>query len=341
MNCSADFLANTKRLLGVPVAYYTMLFLFFLFWLACIISVESMGKITPDPSVKPYIPLYKDVSWKDRRADGKLVNIMLAFLIFGLLWFSFFLTASSNYVIMVTASTFYFSSNRDHYGEGKLGLAFRWAWVHNFGSLAFGSLIITIIFVIRIITYYLCKKAEKLAGENPVVRAAVCMAQCFLKCLEEVMEYINKAAYAFMAVSGKNFCSSALNGLLLQFKHGLKFGFANILASGFIMLGKIGLTVLNVAITYFFMKSTNTIQDISSPYASLGIVALITFMLVSVFLGIFDESVIALMTSFCADMDIHDGQTVWGPESLHKVLDSIDTGDDDAVKEVASKAAKV
>jgi len=36
-----------------------------------------------------------------------------------------------------------------------------------------------------------------------------------LKCLEEIMEYINKAAFAYMAISGKSFCSSALNGLLL------------------------------------------------------------------------------------------------------------------------------
>lgn len=68
------------------------------------------------------------------------------------------------------------------------------------------------------------------------------------------MEYINKAAYAFMAISGSNFCSSALDGLLLQFKHGIKFVFANILASGFIMLGKLGLTVLNCFITWFYMK---------------------------------------------------------------------------------------
>jgi len=155
---------------------------------------------------------------------------------------------------MVTASSFYFSSNKDHYGNGSLALGFRWAWIHNFGSLAFGSLIITIIFVIRLVTYYFCKKAEKLSGDNPVVKSLVCLVTCFLKCLEEVMEYINKAAYAYMAISGQNFCKSALDGLLLQFKHGLKFGFANLLAQGFIMLGKLGLTVLNVFLTYFYME---------------------------------------------------------------------------------------
>jgi hypothetical protein len=70
VNCSADFLANTKRLLFVPVAYYAVLFLFFMFWIACMVSVESMGKIRPDPSndtTSPYFPMKKDISWKDRR----------------------------------------------------------------------------------------------------------------------------------------------------------------------------------------------------------------------------------------------------------------------------------
>lgn len=45
INCSADFLAVTKRLIAVPFIYFVFMFLFFLFWLAAMISVESMGNI--------------------------------------------------------------------------------------------------------------------------------------------------------------------------------------------------------------------------------------------------------------------------------------------------------
>jgi len=45
INCSADFLAATKRLTLVPFLYFVFMLLFFLFWLASVISVESMGKI--------------------------------------------------------------------------------------------------------------------------------------------------------------------------------------------------------------------------------------------------------------------------------------------------------
>lgn len=56
-----------------------------------------------------------------------------------------------------------------------------------------------------------------------------------------------------MAISGSSFCWSAYYGILLQIKHAGKFAFGNYLAAAFIFVGKVGLTVLNVFITYIFM----------------------------------------------------------------------------------------
>ena len=331
INCSADFLASTKRLIGVPFIYFIFIFLFFMFWMASMISVESMGNIraSTDPAFNgefnehKYLPLDKKITWDDRKQLGKTVNLMMAFLTFGLIWFTFFMDASNNYVTMVTASTFYFSSNRHKWGSGEVGTAFRWAWVHNFGSIAFGSLIIAIIWTIRMLVYYVCKKAEKSSGDSGVVKAITCVAMCVLKCLEEIMEYINRAAYAYMAISGESFCQSALHGLLLQLKRGAAFAFANLLAQMFILLGKVGLTVVNVVIVYFYLKATAPPNDPSDVYAPLAIVAFATLVLVSIFLGMFDESVVAMMTCLSADLDLHDGDNIWGPASLHKVIDDI------------------
>lgn len=328
VNCSADFLAQTKRLLAVPILYYVFLFLFFLYWLACIISVMSMGRIVPQPDGLVYVPLQKDIKWDDRKDQGYIVNWLLAFLCFGLIWFTFFLQASNNYVTIVTAATYYYSSNREKDGSGSVKTGLRWAWVQNFGSLAAGSFIIAVIFTIRVIAYYFCKKAEKMSGDNAAVKCISCLVQCFLKCLEEIMEYINKAAYAFMAIAGQGFCKSAYNGLVLNFKHGAKFAFGNYLAFVFILLGKIGITVFNTFLAWLFMKHVSkSAEAVSNPYFPLIFVALVTFFLVSVFLGMFDESVLSMLTSTCADMDINGGEPQWGPATLHKVLDEMNEED--------------
>jgi len=123
-----------------------------------------------------------------------------------------------------------------------------------------------------------------------------------------------------MALAGQNFCNSAYNGLLLQMKHGAKFAFANYLAAVFIFLGKVGLTCLKVFITYLFMKEvTGSASDVSDSYGPLIIVALTTYMICSIFLGLFDESVMAMMTCMTVDMDLPetDGHACrWGPQSL-------------------------
>lgn len=156
--------------------YYLVLFCFFLFWFSCIICVESMGEIKPNPGdTILYIPFDKDVNWGDRKDTGKMANYMIAYLCFGLIWFTFFLQASSNYVVMVTAATYYFTSSRTEVGSGNMGQGLRWAWVNNFGSIAFGSLIIAIIFTIRVIAYYFLKKAEKMSGDNALVKCLSCV----------------------------------------------------------------------------------------------------------------------------------------------------------------------
>jgi hypothetical protein len=80
-------------------------------------------------------------------------------------------------------------------------------------------------------------------------------ANCILKCVEKVCDYINTSAYAFCAVSGNSFCDGAYNGMLLNLKHGMEFAFAQTLAIGFIWLGKLGLTALNCFTCYFIIKS--------------------------------------------------------------------------------------
>ena len=111
-------------------------------------------------------------------------------------------------------------------------------------------------------------------------------------------------------------------------KHGAKFAFANFLASAFIFLGKIGLTTLNIFLTYLFMKEvTGSASDISDSYAPLVLVGLTTYIICSVFLGLFDESVMAMMTCMTVDMDLPetDGNACrWGPQSLQDVMDEFE-----------------
>lgn len=131
---------------------------------------------------------------------------------------------------------------------------------------------------------------------------------CYVNCLEKICDYINSAAFAYMAVSGEGFCKSAWDGFLLNVKHLLKFSFANLIAKVFILLGKVGITVANCFSLMFIMKSiTKDDEEVSSFAAPVLVVGLVTFFTASVFLGLFDTAVMSMMTCLAVDMDLNNG----------------------------------
>ena len=55
------------------------------------------------------------------------------------------------YITMVSASTYYFDSNAEFEGSASVATAMNFAYVKNFGSLALGSLIQTLISILELL----------------------------------------------------------------------------------------------------------------------------------------------------------------------------------------------
>jgi hypothetical protein len=83
-------------------------------------------------------------------------------------------------------------------------------------------------------------------------------AECILLCIEKICDYLNESAFAYQAVTGENFCSSAWKMFLLQLKHMAKFSFANLIAKVFIFVGKIAITGANTISCYTLIKAMKT-----------------------------------------------------------------------------------
>jgi len=160
-------------------------------------------------------------------------------------------------------------------------------------------------------------------------RYIVACGDCILGCIEKICDYINTAAFAYMAVSGDGFCGSAWNGFLLNVKHLLKFAFANFIAKIFTFLGKVGIVVANLFSLKFIMDHVfMDTEEVSSYLAPMLVVGFISFLTASIFLGLFDTAVMALMTSLAIDMDAHGGDPSYGPKTFHdgvtKVKDTME-----------------
>ena len=144
-------------------------------------------------------------------------------------------------------------------------------------------------------------------GENGAQRAVAAVAKCVLCCLESIADYFSKVGYAYMAVTGDAFCTSAYNGLLLNLKYCAKFVFALKLASMFVALGILAVTCANTGLTWIFFTHVFEEADDANVVAALFAFGVISFATAAIFLGLFDEAVLTMVMCVAVDLDLHDG----------------------------------
>jgi len=102
--------------------------------------------------------------------------------------------------------------------------------------------------IVMIVRFVVENMVDAAATGNPCGKLLACCVKCCIRCIEDVLEYLTKTAYSFMAITGQPFCKAGWNGFLLNLKHCAKFYFALMLARGFVTVGTIIVTILNVLI---------------------------------------------------------------------------------------------
>jgi len=141
---------------------------------------------------------------------------MIYFMTFTLIWVLLYLKESNIFVLMASVSTYYFDSNASNEGNADIGLAMHWCHKIHMGSIALGSFIHSLILIV----IFACYAAEEASSSsNPVAKIVGTCVKCCLKCIEELLDYLSKIAYAYMAISGDKYCSSAYKAFLLNLKY--------------------------------------------------------------------------------------------------------------------------
>lgn len=111
---------------------------------------------------------------------------------------------------------------------------------------------------------------------------------------------------AYQAITGKNFCSSAMDGMLLNLKWAATFGSSAFFASTLIFLGKAAITVLNVFTCWFLVPAM--LGDSANRDAPCIVVGILTWFTCEIWLTIFDQSVLGMMMSLAVDTDVNGGK---------------------------------
>lgn len=127
--------------------------------------------------------------------------------LFGMFWGVFFFAAFIEIVLAGAFASWYWTMPKSQLESSPLMNSFKRAFRFHLGTIAFGSLIITIIRIIRLLLDALKNSLKK--SNNAAAKLLITCLECVFQMLEDLMKFINRNAYIVCAVHGYNFCTSA------------------------------------------------------------------------------------------------------------------------------------
>jgi choline transporter-like protein 2/4/5 len=146
-----------------------------------------------------------------------VINYLWLYHIFMGLWVNAFIQGVAMLSIAGSVGKWYFtpvSVMKKNQGRCPVCKSYCITCRFHLGTVAFGSLIIALVQLVRLIVGYIQKKMDE-AGESKIKKAIMCVVQCCLWCLEKCMKFISKNSYIYTALSGTSFCYSAFKSFFL------------------------------------------------------------------------------------------------------------------------------
>jgi hypothetical protein len=135
-------------------------------------------------------------------------------MVFALVWLMMCIENLSHMVVMISSADYYFSGEGEN-NEAKVFRAWRLTYCNHFGSVAIGSFLCAIMFVLKWTAVIVCQYIEKMSGENAVVKCFTGCAACIISTLEMLTDYLTNSAFCYIACTGDSFCYGAYNSFIL------------------------------------------------------------------------------------------------------------------------------
>ncbi|XP_069120217.1 choline transporter-like protein 2 isoform X1 [Argopecten irradians] len=181
---------------------------------------------------------------------------------------------------------------------------------YHLGSLAFGSLILAIVAMIRVMLEYIDAKLK--GTENPVGKFLIKCLKCCFWCLEKCLKFLTKNAYIMVAIHGKNFCSSAKDAFMLIMRNIVRVAVVDKVTDFIMLLGKLVIVGATAAGAYFFFSgSIDFLKDYTPTLnfyvVPIVIVTIVSYVVASCFFSVYSMAVDTLFLCFLEDLERNDG----------------------------------
>uniref|UniRef100_A0A8C1IFA4 Choline transporter-like protein n=1 Tax=Cyprinus carpio TaxID=7962 RepID=A0A8C1IFA4_CYPCA len=204
----------------------------------------------------------------------------------------------------------------------SLGRALR----YHTGSLAFGSLILAIVQIIRVILEYLDQKLK--GAQNKCAKFLLSCLKCCFWCLEKFIKFLNRNAYIMVAIYGKNFCTSAKDAFFLLMRNIIRVAVLDKVTDFLLFLGKLLIVGIVGICSFFFFTGKIKMVEVAAPSLNYYWVPILTvvigaYLIAHGFFSVYAMCVDTLFLCFCEDLERNDGSSdkpFFMSPDLHQIL---------------------
>jgi choline transporter-like protein 2/4/5 len=194
------------------------------------------------------------------------------------------------------------------------------------GTIAFGSLIIAIVKVIRTVLEYFESKVKDKTGR--IARCLFCCCRCCLLCLEKFLKFLNRNAYIITAIYGSGFITSARRAFKIIISNPLRLLVIDKVCDFLIFLGKICITAGIGILAFFFFtgriaQAKSYVPELHYYFIPLLLIIIGTYIIATCFFSVYSMAVDTLFICALEDMRLKDkypNHQLMMPKEFRKVF---------------------
>lgn len=312
---SAMFVFSNFLVIFIPllsalfIAGYVILWIYVFVWLWSVGTV-AQGQNSP----------FATVTW------SQSTQLWVIFHVFALLWNVAFLHYYAHFVVASTCAIWYFNAGKSQNGffSWPILTSAWWGLRYHLGSLAFGSFILAVCWLIQMCLMYIqgyLKKLQASGVDSRVAQCAVSCIGCCVNCCTRFIEFISELGFSQVAITSKNFCASCGEAFSLLASNPLKFGLVNWVSSTFVFIGKLFVATVSGVLGYIMITNDSAIA--SSLYET--VIPTIFFVIIgyvigAIFYSVFGSSANTILLCFFVDKELAErsGRPPNAPEPMRE-----------------------
>ncbi|XP_024945858.1 CTL-like protein 2 isoform X2 [Cephus cinctus] len=226
------------------------------------------------------------------------INVVAGF------WLFFFVSALGEMILAGTFATWYWTYRKEDVPFFTMSISIWRTIRYHLGTLAFGSLIITICRLIRLLLESIDAKLKEY--NNKLARGCLKCCKCCFWLLESFLKFINRNAYIMCAIHGKNFFPSARDAFNLLMRNIIRVAVLDKITDWILLLGKILITGLFIWITWWYYQDSKEINYWAVPILLVGVGS---FLISTVFFTVHSAAVDTIFLCFLEDCERNDGSS--------------------------------